>query len=146
MDCWSQWISHLTGVERQDWPIATHAETYWTTNLHKLFRFLDISAPTSMPRPRSAPTPRPLQAQIVARWVPAAYCAFCDYRLDSMTLSVTEKDVTSALVQGDTEQCLEYALAAGWVDARASRLAGTASVTSATQKLAILGLGAPWND
>ena len=115
MYCWSQWIGRLTSVEHQDLPIATHTENYWTINLHKLFRFLDIRAdsPTHTEIRAYATA---IAAQIVARWVPAAYCAFCDYRLDSMTLSVTEKDVTSALVQGDTEQCLEFALA-GWVDA-----------------------------
>ena len=145
MDCWSQWISRLTGVERQDCPIATHAETYWTIDLHNLFRFLDIRSDSHVEANLRAYATA-IAAQIVARWVPAAYCAFCDYRLDSMTLSVTEKDVTSALVQGDTEQCLEYALAAGWVDARGKPAGRNRERDECDAKLAILGLGAPWND
>ena len=86
MDCWSQWISRLTGFECQDLPIATYIETYWTVHLHKLFHFLNLSADShAQPEIRAYATA--IAAQIVARWVPAAYCAFCDYRLDSMTLS-----------------------------------------------------------
>ena len=140
IDCWSEWISRLTGVDRQDLPIATHAETYWTINLHNLFRFLDIRVDSHAGVEIRAYATA-IAAQIVARWVPAAYVAFCDYRLDSMTLSVTEKDVTSALVHGDTEQCLEYALAAGWVDARGKPTGRNRERDECDQKLAILGLG-----
>ena len=145
MDCWSQWIGHLTGFESRDWPIATYAETCWTTDLQKLFAFLNLSADIhAQAEIRAYATA--IAVHIVARWVPAAYCAFCDYRLDSMTLSVWEKDVTSALVQGDIEQCLEYALAAGWVDARGKPAGRNRERDECDQKLAILGLGAPWND
>ena len=145
MDCWSQWVSRLTGVERQDLPIATRAETYWTIDLHNLFRFLDIRADSHVQAEIRAYATA-IAVHIVARWVPAAYVAFCDYRLDSMTLSVTEKDVTSALVHGDTEQCLEYALAAGWVNAKGEPTDRNHEREECDQKLAILGLGAPWND
>ena len=146
IDCWSQWVSsRLTVAERQDLPVATHAETYWTVNLHELFDFLNLSADGhAQPEIRAYATA--IAAQIVARWVPAAHVAFCDYRLDSMTLSVWEKDVTSALVHGDTEQCLEYALAAGWVDAKGKPAGRNRERDECDQKLAILGLGAPWND
>ena len=145
MDRWSQWIIHLIGMGHQELSIVIHAETYWTVNLHNLFRFLDIRV-DSRAEAEIGAYAKAIAAQIVARWVPAAYCAFCDYRLDSMTLSVTEKDVTSALVQGDPEQCLEYALAAGWVDARGKPAGRNRERDECDQKLAILGLGAPWND
>ena len=104
------------------------------------------SAPTATSRLISAPTPRPSQRRSWRAGCRRRMCAFCDYRLDSMTLSVTEKDVTSALVQGDTEQCLEYALAAGWVDARGKPAGRNRERDECDEKLAILGLGAPWND
>ena len=117
MDCWGQWICRLTGEHQDLSTTTTHTENYWTINLRNLFHFLNLRADSHVKAELRAYATA-IAAQIVARWVPAAYCAFCDYRLDSMTLSVTEKDVTSALVHGDTEQCLEYALAAGWVDAK----------------------------
>ena len=124
-----------------------HQELLDNVNLHNLFALPGHLSAGSHAGVEIRAYATAIAAQIVARWVPAAYCAFCDYRLDSMTLSVWEKDVTSALVHGDTEQCLEYR--AGCRLGRCqeeSLLAGTASGTSATQKLAILGLGAPWND
>ena len=51
--------------------------------------------------------------------------------------------MTSALVQDETEQCLEYALAAGWVDARGKPLVGTASGTSAIRSWLSLALVLP---
>ena len=145
MDCWSQWISRMTGMQRQDLPIAAHAETYWTINLQDLFGFLDIRANSHLQAELRAYA-KAIAAHIVARWVPAAYVAFCDFRLDSMTLSCTERDVFSALVQGDTEHCLELALAAGWVDAKGKPAGRNRERDECDQKLAILGLGAPWND
>ena len=145
MDCWGQWISRLTGEHLDLLTTTTHTENYWTVNLRNLFHFLNLRADSHVKAElRAYATAK--AAQIVARWVPAAYCGFCDYRLDSMTLSVTEKDVTSALVHGDTEQCLEYALAAGWVDARGKPAGRNRERDECDAKLAILGLGAPWND
>ena len=130
---------------RKDLPLSTYTEAYWKIDLHNLFHFLGLRADShAQAEIRAYATA--IAAQIVARWVPAAYVAFCDYRLDSMTLSVWEKDVTSALVQGDTEQCLEYALAAGWVDAKGKPAGRNRERDECDQKLAILGLGAPWTD
>ena len=130
---------------RKDLPLSTYTEAYWKIDLHNLFHFLGLRADShAQAEIRAYATA--IAAQIVARWVPAAYCAFCDYRLDSMTLSVTEKDVTSALVHGDTEQCLELALAVGWVDAKGKPAGRNRERDECDQKLAILGLGAPWND
>ena len=59
MDCWSQWISRLTGFEHQDLlTTATRTENYWTVNLRNLFHFLNLRADSHV-RLNFAPTPRP---------------------------------------------------------------------------------------
>ena len=63
-------------------PANVYTQWYWKTDLHNLFHFLR-SAPTPTPSTRSAPTPRPSAASS-RDWVPHAWAAFEDYRLNAV--------------------------------------------------------------
>jgi len=70
---------------RKDLPLSTYTEAYWKIDLHNLFHFLalrmDFHAQQEIREYALA------IAEIVKQWVPLAWEAFVDYRLETVTLS-----------------------------------------------------------
>jgi thymidylate synthase (FAD) len=72
-------------VARKDLPLSTYTEAYWKMDLHNLFHFLGLRLdPHAQKEIRSYAE---AIAEIVKVWVPWAWEAFEDYRLNGMYLS-----------------------------------------------------------
>jgi thymidylate synthase (FAD) len=74
---------------RKDLPLSTYTEAYWKIDLHNLFHFLRLRMDShAQEEIRTYATI--IGEQIVSKWVPIAWEAFQDYRLNAMNLSATE--------------------------------------------------------
>ena len=72
-------------LARMNLPMNIYTQWYWKTNLHNLFHFLRLRADSHAQYEIRVYAEQILK--IVADWVPKAYAAFIDYRLDGVQLS-----------------------------------------------------------
>ena len=75
---------------RKDLPLSTYTEAYWKIDLHNLLHFLELRM-DSHAQQEIREYATVIGEQIVAKWCPIVWEAFCDYRLNGMTLSVLEQ-------------------------------------------------------
>jgi thymidylate synthase (FAD) len=129
---------------RKDLPLSTFTEAYWKINLHNLLHFLDLRMDQHAQQEIRAYATT-IGEQIVARWVPIVWEAFLDYRRGGIRLSHAEAAVIAALGRGDREAAVRVADEEGWLPR-----AGDGTPKSNLErhefeeKLAVLGLVAPW--
>jgi len=129
---------------RKDLPLSTYTEAYWKVDLHNLFNFLalrmDAHAQTEI---RAYATV--IGEQIVARWCPAAWNAFTDYRLSSLSLSRTEQAILAAITSGVAARALELAQESGWLNRNdAGELRTNRERAEFEAKLIRLNVSKPW--
>ncbi|MDY0111091.1 MAG: FAD-dependent thymidylate synthase [Candidatus Krumholzibacteria bacterium] len=130
---------------RKDLPLCTYTEAYWKLDLHNLLHFLSLRMDShAQAEIRAYATA--IGEQIVARWVPLVWEAFCDYRSGALSLSRLERGILGALGRGDTEAALAIAREAGWLAAAAEtgRLARNRERAECEAKARELGVALPW--
>jgi thymidylate synthase (FAD) len=128
---------------RKDLPLATYTEAYWKIDLHNLLHFLELRMDAAAQQEIRAYA-EVIGREIVARWVPLAWEAFLDYRLDSLPLSAGEAEVLSHVARGDAGAALEAATRLGWLERSSGGLKRNRERTELEAKLERLGLKAPW--
>ena len=102
---------------RKDLPLSNYTEAYWMIDLHNLFHFLglrmDSHAQFEIRSYANA------IAGLVSRWVPYAYEAFREYRLDATHLSFTMKNMIHAWNTHPNDAGLDIiwneAIMKGWI-------------------------------
>ena len=133
---------------RKDLPLSTYTEAYWKIDLHNLLHFLSLRMDDHA-QLEIRHYAQVIGAEVVARWCPLAWEAFCDYRLHTTSLSRIETELVSRLAAGDVEAAVATARAAGWLSERKGqpgRLARNRERAEAEAKLCALGLPAPWGN
>lgn len=133
---------------RKDLPLSTYTEAYWKIDLHNLLHFLALRMDDHA-QLEIRGYAQVIGAEVVARWCPIAWEAFCDYRLRATSLSRIETELAAALAAGDAEAARSIARAAGWLTERAGapgKLARNRERAEAEARLRALGLPAPWGD
>ena len=133
---------------RKDLPLSTYTEAYWKINLHNLFHFLALRMDDHA-QLEIRTYAQVIGTEVVARWCPLAWEAFCDYRLHATGWSRIEADLVACLVAGDAAGATAVAREAGWLRERrgedgGGRLARNRERAEAEAKLAALGLPVPW--
>ena len=86
-------------LARMNLPINIYTQWYWKIDAHNLFHFLRLRAD-----PHAQYEVRVYAetiCDIVSSWLPLAYGAFEDYRLNSAQMSSMEMDVIRALLKGE---------------------------------------------
>jgi thymidylate synthase (FAD) len=128
---------------RKDLPLSTYTEAYWKIDLHNLLRFLvlriDEKAQLEIREYATV-----IGNEIVKKWVPLAWEAFVDYRLDSMQLSGIEIDAVSAIARGEKEVALDKLTASGLLKKDGPNIKTTREGAELTGKLERLGIEVPW--
>jgi thymidylate synthase (FAD) len=80
--------------------LGFYTQWYWKTNLHNLLHFLSLRAdPHAQYEIRAYAE---VMLETVKRWVPMAYAAFLEYRMNAATLSATALEVIRRRLAGDT--------------------------------------------
>ena len=142
---------------RKDLTLSTYTEAYWKIDLQNLLHFLalrmDDYAQLEIRRYAGV-----IGSEVVSRWCPLAWEAFCDYRLYGDSLSRVEKEIISRIATDDKDGATKIARDAGWLSARPGeqlalpmsvfvepdRLARSRERSEAEAKLKSLGLDVPW--
>lgn len=128
---------------RKDLPLSTYTEAYWKIDLHNLFHFLalrmDAHAQHEIRSYANA-----IGNEIVAKWVPIAWEAFVDYRLEAMQLSRLDQEVIKLLVAGKAAEATEAAKSFGWISSDGEGLKANRERVEFETKATALGLTSPW--
>ncbi|MBQ6103195.1 MAG: FAD-dependent thymidylate synthase [Kiritimatiellae bacterium] len=131
-------------IARKDLPLATYTEAYWKCNLKNLLHFLALRMPGAA-QYEIRVYAELIGREIVSRWVPAAWKAFCDYQLEAVAFTAPEQKIVPLLAKGDSAAALDAALALGFVkrhdDGSLKVLREGAELAA---KLPALGLSCPW--
>ncbi|WP_375264102.1 FAD-dependent thymidylate synthase, partial [Palleronia sp.] len=86
-------------LARMNLPVNIYTEWYWKVDLHNLFHFLRLRAdPHAQYEIRAYAD---VICQMVKDWVPAAYRAFEDYRLDAVSFSGPAMKVLQRMLAGE---------------------------------------------
>jgi thymidylate synthase (FAD) len=87
-------------LARMNLPTNIYTQWYWKTNLHNLFNFLRLRADNHAQY--EIRVYAELICELVKAWVPEAYKAFDDYRLNSVNLSRQAVECLKAKLKGET--------------------------------------------
>lgn len=129
---------------RKDLPLSTYTEAYWKIDLHNLLHFLELRmhSHAQLEIRRYATV---IGHEIVSRWCPITWDAFCVYRLDGMALSRTELEVITALCAGQFSEATDIAEKSGLIEKDGSKLKRNRERSELEEKLRQLGLRIPWD-
>jgi len=124
-------------------PMAQYTEFVWKVDLHNLLNFLrlrlDEHAQEEIREFAEA------VAAFVTAWVPHAWEAFVDYRLESMTLTRLDIEVMQHLAWSDAESAMQAAEKFGWLVTLPDGSWKTVRERSEFEvKMKRLGVGVPW--
>lgn len=105
---------------RKDLPLSTYTEAYWAIDLHNLLHFLQLrmDAHAQFEIRQYATL---IGEEIVSRWVPFAWEAFRDYRLNAMRLSGLDIELMRMLIARDHEAASAWMIERGWVDSKTGK-------------------------
>lgn len=102
---------------RKDLPLSQYTEAYWKMDLHNLFHFLSLRMDShAQLEIRSYAN---IIAWIVKLWVPDAWSAFEDYRLNALHLTGPELEIIEAETQS-INLGLKVAEGFGWLEQKQS--------------------------
>ncbi len=87
-------------LARINLPISLYTQWYWKIDLHNLLHFLELRAdPHAQEEIRAYAF---VIGDVVQRWVPLAWEAFVDFRLEAMMLSRAEREAVRRMLAGET--------------------------------------------
>lgn len=130
---------------RKDLPLSTYTEAYWKIDLHNMFHFLSLRMDHHAQEEIRAYATA-IGEQIVAKWVPLGWEAFCDYRMGSMFLTRLDREVISAIAGGKPDAAVAAAKEAGWLSRGENGLNRHRERAECEAKLRSLGHAIPWED
>ncbi|WP_022706856.1 FAD-dependent thymidylate synthase [Paracoccus zeaxanthinifaciens] len=87
-------------LARMNLPANIYTQWYWKTDLHNLLHFLRLRADSHAQYEIRVYAEK--MCDIVADWVPAAFNAFRDYRMDAVSLSAQAAAVLKRRLAGET--------------------------------------------
>lgn len=147
-DIWRIYNSRIDkGVAREqarkDLPLSTYTEAYWKIDLHNLLHFLRLRMDkhAQLEIRNYAQT---IGNEIVKRWVPLAWEAFEDYRMNSKSFSGQEVELLSLIANNQNELAIEKAKEFGWVKFKDDKLLSNLERNEFEEKLELLKLNKPW--
>lgn len=128
---------------RKDLPLSIYTEAYWKIDLHNLLHFLRLRMDkhAQLEIRNYAKT---IGEEIVKRWVPLAWEAFEDYRMNSKSFSGPEMDLLGLISNNKNEDAIEKAKELGWVKYKESKLVSNLERIEFEDKLDLLNLKKPW--
>ena len=128
---------------RKDLPLATYTEAYWKVDLHNLLHFLALrmEAHAQYEIREYANT---IGHQIVAKWVPMAWEAFLNYRMNSMALSEIEIMLLGLIHSGKPEDAVQWMEEKGWLKQQEGAWKVNIEANEFAGKLKRLRVELPW--
>lgn len=128
---------------RKDLPLSTYTEAYWKIDLHNLLHFLALRMEKNA-QLEIREYANMIGQEIVKRWVPIAWEAFEEYRLNSQEFSGFELKLLSMLANGKNEEAIESATDFGWIKLKDGKKTFNMERWEFENKLRDLGIKIPW--
>lgn len=130
---------------RKDLPLSTYTEAYWKLDLHNLFHFLRLRmAPEAQLEIREYANI--IGNQIVSKWCPIAWEAFCDYQLSGVRLSDVELKIVAHLIAGRSEEAIREGIRGGLLKNGSNGLMMTREGLELESKLKRNKINLPWSE
>lgn len=128
---------------RKDLPLSTYTEAYWKVDLHNLLHFLwlrmDPHAQFEIREYASV-----IGSEIVKRWVPTAWEAFQDYKVNASSLSRIEIEIIKALNTQGKDAANDVARSYGLLPAAGQEMKSNRERGDIELKFERLGITPPW--
>lgn len=132
---------------RKDLLLSNYTEAYWKIDLKNLLGFLGLRM-DSHAQKEIRDYANVIGNEIVAKWVPAVWTAFQDYRANSMGLSARDIAVISEIsLHREPSYARVAAKSFGWLEEskkKTGRLKRNGERSECEAKLTKLGLKIPW--
>jgi len=128
---------------RRDLPLSTFTEAYWKIDLHNLLHFLELRM-KDRAQWEIRQYAKIIGFEIVARWCPLTWQAFCDYRLDSTALSGLGTRIVSAINSGRIDEAKNLVIAEGLMVVDGISERKTRELQELEASLRLLGIEVPW--
>ncbi|GAB4132819.1 MAG: FAD-dependent thymidylate synthase [Ignavibacteriales bacterium] len=129
---------------RKDLPLSTYTEAYWKIDLHNLLHFLELRM-DSHAQLEIRKYSETIGYEIVKKWVPLAWEAFEEYRLNSLSISGVELKLIKLLNQKDMDSANQLADEYGWLERREDgSLKQNLERMEFEEKLAKMNINNPW--
>ncbi len=128
---------------RKDLPLSTYTEAYWKIDLHNLLNFLALRMDNHA-QFEIRSYANVIGNEIVSRWVPIAWQAFQDYRMNSMELSALDIEVLKLVIQNENNKAIEKAIELGMIKNDEGKIKLNREGKEFEEKISRLGLKAPW--
>ncbi len=128
---------------RKDLPLSTYTEAYWKIDLHNLLHFLrlrmDKHAQLEIRKYAEI-----IGNEIVKKWVPLAWEAFEDYRMNSKSFSKLELQLLSLIANNKNKEATQLATEFGWLKMKDDKLVKSLERIEFEEKLESLNIPKPW--
>lgn len=129
---------------RKDLPLSTYTEAYWKIDLHNLLHFLYLRMGEHAQHEIRAYA-MTIGEKVISKWVPMAWEAFLDYRLNAIQLSRIEVEIITALVAKASDTASKLAFERGLLNRRKDgSLANNRERAELENKLRLFSLAPPW--
>lgn len=128
---------------RKDLPLSTYTEAYWKIDLHNLLNFLSLRMDYHA-QYEIRSYANVIGNEIVSRWVPIAWQAFKDYRMNSMELSSPDVEILKLLIQNQIDKAIKKAIELGMIKNDEGKIKLNREGKEFEEKISRLGLKAPW--
>lgn len=128
---------------RKDLPLSTYTEAYWKIDLHNLLNFLALRM-DSHAQFEIRSYANVIGNEIVSRWVPIAWQAFKDYRINSMELSALDIEVLKLTIQNEKDKAIQKAIEHGMIKIDDGKIKLNREGKEFEKKISLLGVKAPW--
>ncbi len=128
---------------RKDLPLSTYTEAYWKIDLHNLFHFLRLRMDNHA-QLEIRQYAEMIGNEIVKRWVPLAWEAFEDYRMNSKSFSGLEIELLKLIAQNQIKEANDRASEIGWLKKKDSELVSNLERYEFEEKLELLNFKKPW--
>jgi thymidylate synthase (FAD) len=129
---------------RKDLPLSTYTEAYWKIDLHNLFHFLHLRMDEHA-QYEIRQYARVMGYEIVARWVPIAWQAFLDYRVNAVPLTRLEKEILMEIIAGNNQGAIDKAVEFRLIKDPAN-LSKNLERQELEEKFKKLGVKVPWGN
>ncbi len=127
---------------RKDLPLSTYTEAYWKVDLHNLLHFLALRMELhAQAEIRSYATV--IGEEILARWCPAVWEAFLDYRVHGLTFSRLESEIIQHIAAGKLDEAVRLVVQSGWLSSNGA-IKRHRERSEMEEKLEKLQLPIPW--
>ena len=125
---------------RKDLPLCTYTEAYWKIDLSNLLHFLSLRMEEHA-QYEIREYARVIGEQIVSKWVPLAWEAFCEYEMRSVSFSRTEQQLLSLIYAGKPEEVTAKLHELEWIRNEGDQLKPILEAQEFLVKLECLGIG-----